>query len=77
MGAGTGCLGRAWPWVPGPPSLHMSLLSGMHSGRVGVSAQDSENGLVGGFTAPVLTKCDTNTTILFAKGHFFEPGLGL
>lgn len=45
----------AWPTLS-PHVTSEVYQSAMHNGRVEVSAQDAENGLIGGFTAPVLTE---------------------
>lgn len=66
----------AWPTLS-PHVTSEVYQRAIHNGRVGVSAQDLEDGLIGGFTTPVLTQYDTNTSIPYTDRQFFEPGLGL
>lgn len=63
-----------WPTLS-PHVTSEVYQSAIHDGRAGVSAQDSEDGLIGGFTTPVLTQHDTNTSMPCADGQLFEPGL--
>ena len=72
--SGFGLLMGAWLTLS-PHVTSEVYQSAMCNSRVGGSAQDSEDGLIGGFTTPVLTQYDTNTSM--PCDVLFEPGLGL